>query len=135
MFFQIRTICTKLCGSPQRRSSFRRIAKRVCGGKKAPEELDPLQKHLDVGMLMVLRDVVTRWNSTHAMIRRSLILQDVSCWWLFLYHVAHEFIICQAIKKWVRKHDKLDHLKLSDDEWKLLVELDKLLHVSWFSET
>ena len=82
MFFQIRTICTKLCGSPQRRSSFRRIAKRVCGRKKAPEELDPLQKHLDIGMLMVLRDVITRWNSTHAMIRRSLILQDVSCWQL-----------------------------------------------------
>jgi hypothetical protein len=76
--FQIRTICTKICSSPQRRSYFRRIAQRVCGGKKAPEALNPLKKHGDVGMLMVLRDVVTRWNSTQAMLRRSLILQDVS---------------------------------------------------------
>ena len=78
VFFQIWTICTKICSSPQHRSSFRRIAKRVCGGKKAPEALDPLKKHGDIGMLMVLRDVVTRWNSTQAMLRRSLILQDVS---------------------------------------------------------
>jgi hypothetical protein len=54
IYFQIRTICTKICGSPQRRSSFQCIAKRVCGGKKAPEELDPLQKHHDVGMLVML---------------------------------------------------------------------------------
>ena len=62
----------------------------MCGGKKAPEALDPLQKHHDIGMLMVLRDVVTRWNSTQAMLRRSLILQDVSVSNLSLYSIlAH----------------------------------------------
>ena len=61
----------------------------MCGGKKAPEALDPLQKHRDVGLLMVLRDVITRWNSTQAMLRRALILQDVSVKDFLSYCVAH----------------------------------------------
>ena len=61
----------------------------MCGRKKAPEDLDPLQKHVDVGLLMVLRDVITRWNSTQAMLRHSLIHQDVSVGNFILYCIAN----------------------------------------------
>ena len=61
----------------------------MCGGKKAPEDLDPLQKHVDVKLLMVLCDVITRWNLTQAMLRRSLILHDVSVGNFILYCVAN----------------------------------------------
>ncbi|KAH7903480.1 hypothetical protein BJ138DRAFT_1020557 [Hygrophoropsis aurantiaca] len=61
---------------------------------------------------MVIRDVVTRWNYTHAMIRRALLLR-------------------KAIDKWVFEQDNLrGDLLLSNDEWKFLEQLCDILEVS-----
>jgi heme exporter protein D len=62
---QLRFIVNKIASSPQRRRRFRNLA-------KAKYREERLRK------LMVIRDVRTRWNFTHAMIRRGSLLQDVS---------------------------------------------------------
>lgn len=66
---QLRFITTKIVSSPQRRAKFRRIAQANYGSQ-------PTKKHLE--HLMVIRDVRTRWNYTHAMIRRAQLLKEVS---------------------------------------------------------
>jgi hypothetical protein len=55
--------------SPQRRAKFHKITRSTYGQ-------DPSTKGR-VG-LMVVRDVRTRWNYTHAMICRALLLQEVA---------------------------------------------------------
>ncbi|HEV7736195.1 MAG TPA: hypothetical protein VGO47_02335, partial [Chlamydiales bacterium] len=60
---QLRVICTKIASSPQRRAAFRHLTDKLC------EE--------DCKHLMVVRDVSTRWNSTHAMIVRARKLRKV----------------------------------------------------------
>jgi hypothetical protein len=61
---QLRAITKKICSSPQRHKQFRQLLKQVFGSIKAPH---PSNKQLCE--LMVIRDVVTRWNYTHAMIK------------------------------------------------------------------
>ncbi|KAF8806990.1 hypothetical protein BYT27DRAFT_7100375 [Phlegmacium glaucopus] len=60
--------------------------------------------------LAVVRDVRTRWNYTHAMIRRAELLQE-------------------AIDDWVFKTPGLRALLLSEDEWKTLGEIADILEV------
>lgn len=69
---QLRAITKKICSSPQRRKQFRLLSKQVFGSIRAPH---PSNKQLCE--LMVIRDVVTRWNYTHAMIKRALLLRRV----------------------------------------------------------
>ncbi|KIK40281.1 hypothetical protein CY34DRAFT_67482, partial [Suillus luteus UH-Slu-Lm8-n1] len=58
---------------------------------------------------MVIHDVATRWNYTHAMIRRALML-------------------CEAIEKWVFKRKELcDELYVSSQEWAFLKQLADIL--------
>jgi len=59
---------------------------------------------------MVVRDVSTRWNYTHAMIKHALLLR-------------------KAIDRWVHEHDELWALTLRADEWSLLEKLCGLLEV------
>ncbi|KAJ6626477.1 hypothetical protein B0H10DRAFT_1755504, partial [Mycena sp. CBHHK59/15] len=57
---------------------------------------------------MVVRDVRHRWNYTHAMIERGLLLR-------------------KAIDTWVFETEELRPLSLDDDHWKLLEALGGLL--------
>ncbi|KZP32764.1 hypothetical protein FIBSPDRAFT_722118 [Athelia psychrophila] len=59
---------------------------------------------------MVIRDVRTRWNYTHAMIKRALILR-------------------KAVDDWVFQHETLRPLMLSNSEWTLLEQLASVLEV------
>ncbi|KIL56766.1 hypothetical protein M378DRAFT_35880, partial [Amanita muscaria Koide BX008] len=56
----------------------------------------------------VVRDVRTRWNYTHAMIRRAELLKE-------------------AIDDWVFKTPGLRTLLLNEDEWKSLGEIADIL--------
>ncbi|KAG1832270.1 hypothetical protein DFJ58DRAFT_670218 [Suillus subalutaceus] len=61
---------------------------------------------------MVIRNVATRWNYTHAMIQRALML-------------------CKAIEKWVFERKELrDELYLSNQEWAFLKWLADILKMS-----
>ncbi|KAK0455611.1 uncharacterized protein EV420DRAFT_1272158 [Desarmillaria tabescens] len=64
----LRLIVTKICSSPQRRRKFRMIAKDVYKDQRAPSGHK-------LAFLMAIRDIITRWNYTHAMIKRALLLQ------------------------------------------------------------
>jgi hypothetical protein len=66
--------------SPQRRLQFRKICRVKYGGKP---DTKPLAN------LMVVRDVRTRWNYTHAMIRRALLLKEVSQQSGFFFILVH----------------------------------------------
>jgi hypothetical protein len=68
---QLRTTTTKICSSPQRRKRFRDTAARVYNNKVA-------ESGRKLASLMVVRDVRHRWNYTHAMIQRALLLKSVS---------------------------------------------------------
>ncbi|KAJ6612082.1 hypothetical protein B0H10DRAFT_1758992, partial [Mycena sp. CBHHK59/15] len=57
---------------------------------------------------MVVRDVRHRWNYTHAMIERGLLLRE-------------------AIDTWVIEKPELRPLSLNDDHWELLEALGGLL--------
>ncbi|TDL13475.1 hypothetical protein BD410DRAFT_735332 [Rickenella mellea] len=59
---------------------------------------------------MVIRDVVTRWNYTHAMIRRASLLY-------------------KAVDEWVFEHEELHEFMLTASEWKMLKELANVLEV------
>ncbi|KAK7007145.1 hypothetical protein R3P38DRAFT_2793021 [Favolaschia claudopus] len=65
---KLRTATTKICSSPQRRKRFRATAERIYGDEKAPSGRL-------LASLMVVRDVRHRWNNTHAMIKRGLMLR------------------------------------------------------------
>lgn len=60
---------------------------------------------------MVVKDVKTRWNFTHAMIKRGLILRKV-------------------IDRWVRSQTALWGLTILGDEWAKLEDLRALLEVT-----
>lgn len=101
---KLREIVKKIVSSPQRRKQFRTIAKEAFGNVKAPSG-KPLCS------LMVIRDVATRWNYTHTMIRRALMLRE-------------------AIEKWVFERKELrDELYLSNQEWAFLKQLADILEV------
>lgn len=68
---QLRAIVTKIVSSPQRRSSFRKAS-----AEKYKTTLGPSGK--PIANLMVIKDVATRWNYTHAMIQRGLLLRKVN---------------------------------------------------------
>jgi hypothetical protein len=70
LYFKLRASVRKIVSSPQRRSIFRKISKETYGDKAAPSG-----KML--ADLMVIRDVATRWNYTHAMMERALLLSKV----------------------------------------------------------
>ncbi|KAF6743919.1 hypothetical protein DFP72DRAFT_773509, partial [Ephemerocybe angulata] len=59
---------------------------------------------------MVVRDVRTRWNSTHAMIVRALLLR-------------------KAIDEWVIRTPEYRHVLLSKEDWKELECLDVIFEV------
>lgn len=61
---------------------------------------------------MVIRDIVTRWNYTHAMIERALMLR-------------------RAIDRWVRDYDELAPLMLRQEDWEQLEHIKELLEVSF----
>lgn len=68
---QLRLIATKIASSPQRRARLRQCAQQSYTSNN-PEDVRRRK-------LMVIRDVATRWNSTHAMMQRGLLLRKVSC--------------------------------------------------------
>ncbi|KAK7001674.1 hypothetical protein R3P38DRAFT_3368049 [Favolaschia claudopus] len=98
---KLRTTTTKICSSPQRRKRFRATAEKAYGDEKAPSGR-PLAS------LMVVRDVRHRWNYTHAMIKRGLLLR-------------------KAIDTWVFEREELRGLSLRLEDWRLLEALGKLL--------
>ena len=71
VFLQLQVIVNKIVSSPQRRQHFKRCAKKQYDGMVT-------SKGSKLELLMVIRDVVTRWNYTHAMIKRALMLRKVS---------------------------------------------------------
>ncbi|KAF7794640.1 hypothetical protein EIP86_005777, partial [Pleurotus ostreatoroseus] len=99
---KLRLICTKIASSPQRRSSFRKIVHSAY----ASSHPDDVRRR----RLMVIRDVVTRWNYTHAMIERALFMRT-------------------AIDTWVFNNVKLRELLLSQQEWALLKSIAGLLEI------
>ncbi|KAF5378354.1 hypothetical protein D9615_002986 [Tricholomella constricta] len=100
---KLRAICTKIASSPQRRQRFRRTARR-CHPDDLSEVGTPIAK------LMVVRDVRTRWNYTHAMIKRALMLR-------------------KAIDAWVKDRLELRPLHIKASEWDLLRDLGSLLEI------
>ncbi|KAJ7303738.1 hypothetical protein DFH08DRAFT_721914 [Mycena albidolilacea] len=60
---------------------------------------------------MIVRDVRHRWNYTHAMIKRALLLKS-------------------AINSWVIEREELAPLNLNTTEWEILEKLGNLLEVS-----
>ncbi|KZP28151.1 hypothetical protein FIBSPDRAFT_729779 [Athelia psychrophila] len=68
----LRIIVNKIVSSPQCRKYFRKCTVQFYAGKKN-------EKGTRIEILMVIRDVRTRWNYTHAMIKRALLLRKVWC--------------------------------------------------------
>ncbi|KAL1939855.1 hypothetical protein VTO73DRAFT_9555 [Trametes versicolor] len=99
---KLRHIVNKIVSSPQRRSSFRKVAHTVYTSSSAE---DTRRRKL-----MVIRDVATRWNYTHAMIERGLLMQE-------------------AIDTWVFKNKQLRSFLLSAAEWQTLRQLGGILEV------
>jgi hypothetical protein len=79
---------------------------------------------------MVIQDVVTRWNYTHAMIKRALMLCKVSSFSLVFTLLMSEFIIIQAVDQWVFENEKLWTLLLTNEQWILLEQLCSILEAS-----
>ncbi|KAH9024612.1 hypothetical protein EDB85DRAFT_1894233 [Lactarius pseudohatsudake] len=92
----LRAITKKICSSPQRRKQFRLLSEQVFGSIKAPRPSNKL--------------LFTRWNYTHAMIKRALLLR-------------------KAVDKWVFERDEMRDLLLSDREWKFLEQLGSVLEI------
>ena len=74
----------------------------------------------------MVRDVRTRWNYTHAMIRRAELLQEVGFTYIC---VRTSDILFQAIDDWVFKTPGLRALLLNEDEWKILGEIGDVIEV------
>ncbi|KAF5342711.1 hypothetical protein D9758_015876 [Tetrapyrgos nigripes] len=102
---RLRLIVTKIVSSPQRRTLFRRCATRKYSNGQTNEKGTPLSE------LMVIRDVATRWNYTHAMMKRGRLLQE-------------------AIDNWVFLHAEFRDLALSKSDWKKLEHLENILQAS-----
>ncbi|KAK6966423.1 eukaryotic translation initiation factor 3 [Favolaschia claudopus] len=72
---KLRLITTKICSSPQRRRSFRRIADaKFKNQMHAP--------HRKLAALLPVRDVKHRWNYTEAMITRARLLRSALDQWV-----------------------------------------------------
>ncbi|TFY56694.1 hypothetical protein EVJ58_g7479 [Rhodofomes roseus] len=99
---KLRLIVRKIVSSPQRRSSFCKHAIRHYDGKPNPSGGKALST------LMPVRDVRTRWNCTHAMIERALLLK-------------------KAIGDWVAERDDLEALTLLPEDWNFLQQHANLL--------
>lgn len=71
---QLRFIVKKIASLPQRRQRFYKFSEAEYGDRRAEDgnQDSPLLR-----LLMVVRDVRTRWNSTHAMIIHALLLREV----------------------------------------------------------
>jgi hypothetical protein len=100
----LRTICTKINSSPQRRASFiKHLANRYKGKASG--------KHADLSLLSLFIDVSTWWNSTYHMLVRALLLQE-------------------AIDDWIHEELKFrDILRLTQEEWDLVRDVLKILEV------
>jgi hypothetical protein len=68
---KLRTTCKKIVASPGNRSRFRKQAKKYYSAQYN-------DNGTEIAYLMVVRDMKVRWNSTQAMIERSLLLKKVS---------------------------------------------------------
>lgn len=89
---QLCFITTKIVSSLQRCIQFHKIAQEKYSGN----ELTVL-----LVLLMVIQDIQTQWNSTHAMIQRSLKLKEVLC--TVEYNVcvlSNPPILLKAIDSW-----------------------------------
>jgi len=100
---QLRSLVTKIASSPQRRFRFRETSAKIYKNTIAPNGTR-------LADLMVVRDVATRWNYTHAMIKRARLLQ-------------------RAVDRWARDREETQCLVLSTDEWDLLGQIEKMLEV------
>ncbi|KAF5372244.1 hypothetical protein D9758_004983 [Tetrapyrgos nigripes] len=101
---RLRLITTKIVSSPQRRESFRE-----CARKKYTNPLvDKNEKGTPLAKLMVIWDVRTRWNYTHAMLKRARLLR-------------------KAVNEWVHLHEEFHELTLSLNDWKWLENLENFL--------
>jgi hypothetical protein len=100
---QLCILCTKITLLPQRCANFRACAQKAFGDTPHPVTGTCLC------LLMVVRDVKTRWNYTHAMIKRGYTLRKAIDTWCL--HYAPDFHI-------------------STLQWKVLDEICKVLEVS-----
>ncbi|KAJ6549532.1 hypothetical protein DFH09DRAFT_1320008 [Mycena vulgaris] len=100
----LRTLATKICSSRQHRKRIR------CSAEKAsPVQLTPSGRK--IAILMVVRDVRHRWNYTHAMIRRGLLLR-------------------KAIDSWVSEREELlRRLLISTEQWAFLEAVVNIFEV------
>ncbi|KAF7346859.1 Dimer-Tnp-hAT domain-containing protein [Mycena sanguinolenta] len=96
-------LADELAGLTRLQKRFRKAAE-----EKYQDQLAPSGKKL--ATLMVVRDVRHRWNYTHAMIRRGLLLH-------------------KAIDKWVLDRPELRPLYLSPADWSYLQSLGDLLEL------
>lgn len=78
---------------------------------------------------MVVRDVRTRWNYTHAMIRRGLLVRDVRERSLPFDCRFPLLIPLQAVDEWVFRTPEVADLGLSRSDWALLEKIADLLEV------
>lgn len=78
---------------------------------------------------MVIRDVATRWNYTHAMIKRALMLRKVNLSPLFTTYCFILISVLQSIDAWVFESERLRPLLLSNEEWRVLEQLCTILEV------
>ncbi|KAJ3723881.1 hypothetical protein C8R42DRAFT_578344 [Lentinula raphanica] len=62
---------------------------------------------------MVIRDVATRWNSTHAMIKRGRLLSE-------------------AIDEWTFRNKDFRAISLRENDWIQLEQIERVLEVSFF---
>lgn len=108
--------------SPQRRSRFKRVSKEIY--KDILTAVGTL-----LCALMPIRDVRTRWNFTHAMIKRALLLKEVSHRIFSSGPQLTQTHQTQAINRWIFDTPTLQHLLLTSSEWQLLEQLCSVLEV------
>jgi hypothetical protein len=116
MYIQLCSLCKKVVSSPQRRHYFCEESKHIYGDTLTPQGT-PLAH------LMVVRDVKTQWNSTHAMIKHACILQKASTEPSFDTLLT----MTQALDYFAVGH--APSFYLVEREWKVLEQLEELLSV------
>ncbi|KAJ2920184.1 hypothetical protein MD484_g20, partial [Candolleomyces efflorescens] len=102
---RLRFINNKITSSPQRRKLFWKISAEKYGARRVD---DSNQNSPLLASLMPVRDVRTRWNSSHAMLTRSRLLRE-------------------AINEWVFKQEEYQGLMLTPKDWEMLKALEDAL--------
>ncbi|KAJ2922967.1 hypothetical protein H1R20_g14147, partial [Candolleomyces eurysporus] len=102
---RLRFINNKITSSPQRRKLFWKISAEKYGTRRVD---DSNKNSALLASLMPVRDVRTRWNSSHAMLTRSRLLRE-------------------AINEWVFRQEEYQGLMLTPRDWEMLKTLEDAL--------